>query len=262
MHPVIFQLGSFSFPAYGLMVAAGYLAAILYILGKSGDAGFKKEDLSDLIFYSVLSGMAGAKLFYAATYWGEFGRNFADRAAYVLRTFQYGFVFYGGLLAGAAAFFLTAARKKLPALRAADLCAPALALGHAFGRVGCFLAGCCHGRPSSCALSVTFTDPASEVNPLYLGVPLHPTQLYEAGGNLVIFLLLHKTLSRSLKGGLPAGAAITLYAALYSIQRFLLEFLRGDDRGTLHFGLSPAQLLSAAAFSAAVILFVKLKAKK
>ena len=109
---------------------------------------------------------------------------------------------------------------------------------------------------------MTFTDPACEVNPLYLGVPLHPVQLYEAGGNLVIFLLLHKTLSRSLKGGLPAGAAITLYAALYSIQRFLLEFLRGDDRGTLHFGLSPAQLLSAAAFSAAVILFVKLKAKK
>ncbi len=261
MHPIIFQLGSFKFPSYGLMVATGYLAAILYILRKAGRAGFRKEDLSDLIFYSVLSGMAGAKLFYAATYWREFGATFYGRAAYLLRTFQYGFVFYGGLIAGGAAFFITAGRKKMTALKAADLCAPALALGHAFGRIGCFLAGCCHGSPTSCALSVTFNDPASEVNPLYLGVPLHPTQLYESAGNFIIFLALNAALSRSLKGRLPAGAVITLYAALYSLERFLVEFLRGDDRGAMHFGLSPAQLISAAVYAAAVILLIKVMSK-
>jgi len=255
MHPIIFQLGSFKLPAYGLMVALGYLAAIFYLLRRAGGAGLKKDDLSDLVFYTVLGGMAGAKLFYAATYWDQFGPDFLSRAGYVLKTFQYGFVFYGGLIFGGAVFFLICARRKLPALRAADLAAPALALGHAFGRLGCFLAGCCHGRPTACPVSVTFTDPASEVSPLYLGTPLHPTQLYEAGGNLLIFFLLH----RALAGKFKPGAVLALYAGLYSAQRFLIEFLRGDDRGALHFGLSPAQLISAAAFCAAGFLFYKLK---
>jgi phosphatidylglycerol:prolipoprotein diacylglycerol transferase len=261
MHPILLHIGSFTLPTYGLMVACGYLAAMIYIFRKAGAAGFKKEPLSDMIFYSVLGGMAGAKLFYAATYWREFGDGFMQRFLYMLRTFQYGFVFYGGLIVGAAAFFLTASRRKLNALRAADLCAPALVLGHAFGRLGCFSAGCCYGSPTSCALSVTFTNPASEVNPALLGVPLHPTQLYEAGGNLLIFLILNAALSRSLKGRWPAGRVMALYAALYSLERFLIEFLRGDDRGAMHFGLSPAQLISIPAFIIAVTALLKLKAE-
>jgi phosphatidylglycerol:prolipoprotein diacylglycerol transferase len=261
MHPVILQLGAFKLPAYGLMVALGYLAAIYYILSRSSRFNFKKDDLSDLVFYSVLSGMAGAKAFYAATYWDTFGADFSSRAAYVLRTFQYGFVFYGGLLTGAAVFYLTARRRKLNAAAAADLCAPALALGHAFGRVGCFLAGCCHGAPAgNFPFSVVFSNPACEVAPALLGVPLYPTQLLEAAGNLAIFAVLSFTLGRKR----PAGSVIALYAALYSVQRFFIEFLRGDDRGALHFGLSPAQLISAAAFAAAIMVFFKLtlKAKK
>lgn len=257
MHPILLQLGSFKLPSYGLMVALGYLAAIFYLLRRSREAGFGKDDLSDLIFYTVLGGMAGAKIFYAVTYWGQFGPDFLSRVRYLFSSFQYGFVFYGGLIFGAAVFFFECRRRKLAALRAADLFAPALALGHAFGRVGCFLAGCCHGSPTSCPVSVTFTDPASEVNPLYLGTPLHPTQLYEAAGNLLIFFLLHRALARKLK----PGAVLALYAALYSAQRFLIEFLRGDDRGAAHLGLSPAQLLSAAAFCAAAVLFFKLKDK-
>ena len=166
MHPVIFQLGSFKLPGYGLLVACGYLAAILYVFGKARAAGFDKEKLSDLVFYTVISGMLGAKLFYAVTYWEEFGPDTAARLVFLLKSFQYGFVFYGGLVFGAAAFFLAARRSGIAPLRAADLFAPALALGHAFGRVGCFLAGCCHGSPTSCPVSVTFTNPASEVNPL------------------------------------------------------------------------------------------------
>jgi phosphatidylglycerol:prolipoprotein diacylglycerol transferase len=261
MHPILFHIGSFTLPTYGLMVACGYLAAMIYIFRKAGAAGFKKEPLSDMIFYSVLGGMAGGKLFYAATYWREFGDTFAGRFMYALRTFQYGFVFYGGLIFGAAAFFLTAARKKLAALRAADLFAPALALGHAFGRIGCFSAGCCYGSPTSCALSVTFTNPASEVNPAFLGVPLHPTQLYEAAGNFMIFLVLNAALTRSQKNGWRAGRVVALYAALYSVERFLVEFLRGDDRGAMRFGLSPAQLISAAAFLAAAAALYALKAQ-
>ncbi len=261
MHPIIFQLGSFKLPAYGLLVACGYLAAIFYVSRKAAAAGLTKEALSDLIFYSVLCGMLGAKFFYAATYWGDFGPDFLSRAAYLLKSFQYGFVFYGGLLFGAAAFYILSRRRKLNVLRTADLFAPALALGHAFGRVGCFLAGCCHGGPTACPVSVTFTSPASEVSSAYLGVPLHPVQLYEAAGNLVIFFLLNAALRRSLRGKAPAGAVAALYAALYAALRFSLEFLRGDDRGALRLGLSPAQLISTAVFAAAAAAFLVLKAK-
>ena len=260
MHPIIFQLGSFKLPAYGLMVACGYLAGIFYVFRRAAAAGFDKETLSDLIFYTVISGMLGAKLFYAVTYWEDFGADFPARASYLLKSFQYGFVFYGGLIFGAFAFFITARRRKLKAFRAADLFAAALALGHAFGRLGCFLAGCCHGSPTSCPVSVTFTNPASEVNPFYLGVPLHPVQLYEAAGNLAVFFLLNAALRRTLDGKLPAGAVTALYAALYAALRFGMEFLRGDDRGSLRLGLSPAQLISALVFVISAAVFLRLKA--
>lgn len=241
------------------MVACGYLAAIIYIFRKGGALGLKKDDLSDLVFYTVLSGILGAKLFYAATYWNEFGPDFASRAAYLFKSFQYGFVFYGGLLFGAGAFFLLSKKRGIPPFKAADLFAPALALGHAFGRIGCFLAGCCHGHPTACAVSVVFTDPASEVSPLLLGVPLHPVQLYESAGNFLIFITLNVALSRSTAGKLPRGSVLAAYAAMYSLLRFLLEFLRGDDRGASLLGLSPAQVISALAFAAAVILFTALR---
>ena len=258
MHPVLFHLGSFKLPAYGLLVACGYLAGILWLFRAGGRAGFKKDDLSDLVFYTVISGMLGAKLFYGITYWSEFGPDFLSRAAYLLRTFQYGFVFYGGFLFGAGAFFVEARRKKLAALKAADLFAPALALGHVFGRLGCFMAGCCHGSPHQGLLSVTFTDPASEVNPQCLGVPLYPVQLYEAAGDLVIFFLLGALLKRGVR---RPGAVLAAYAGLYSLLRFSLEFLRGDDRGALRFGLSPAQQISAVVFLAALAAFFALRSK-
>ena len=261
MHPVIFQLGFFKLPAYGLMVACGYLAAIYYVFRRAPASGFRKDDVSDLVFYTVLSAMLGAKLFYAVTYWDQFGAGFAARLAYVLRSFQYGFVFYGGLLCGAAAFYLLARRRRLDFPAAADLFAPALALGHAFGRVGCFLAGCCYGSPTACSVAVTFTDPASEVATHLLGLPLHPVQLYESAGNLLIFALLSAALSRSAAGRLPRGSAALLYAALYSLLRFSLEFLRGDDRGGALFGLSPAQSISVLVFAAALAALFLLKGK-
>ncbi|MDO8804881.1 MAG: prolipoprotein diacylglyceryl transferase [Elusimicrobiota bacterium] len=104
MHPILLHIGAFKLPTYGLLVACGYIAAITYIFRKGRNSGFEKEDLSDLIFYSVLGGMAGAKLFYAVTYWNEFGQTFAGRISYLFKTFQYGFVFYGGLIFGASTF--------------------------------------------------------------------------------------------------------------------------------------------------------------
>ncbi|OGS63333.1 MAG: hypothetical protein A3J79_11685 [Elusimicrobia bacterium RIFOXYB2_FULL_62_6] len=255
MHPFLFSIGGFNFPAYGFMVAAGYLAAILYLHNKDYRGALTRDNAADLIFYSAAAGILGAKAVFAATYWQELGPDFASRLVFVFRSFPYGFVFYGGLAAGAAAFLFYCRRRKLDFLRTADNFAPALALAHGFGRLGCFLAGCCYGSPSGGFLSVAFSDPKCEVPRALLGTPLHPVQLYEAAGNFLIFAGLH-FLGRG-KAGSLRGTVLAAYLASYSALRFSVEFLRGDDRGGFAAGLSPAQIFSAVFAAAAVFIFIR-----
>jgi len=164
MHPVLFHIGGFKLPAYGFMVALGYAAAILYLLTVKSRASavLNRDQAADLLFYSALAGILGAKAAYAATYWPELGPDAVSRLVYIFKSFPYGFVFYGGLAAGAAAFFFYCRSHKLDFLMTADHFAPALALAHGFGRLGCFLAGCCYGRPAG-GFGVVFTDPLCEV---------------------------------------------------------------------------------------------------
>jgi phosphatidylglycerol:prolipoprotein diacylglycerol transferase len=250
MNPFLFHIGWFRLPAYGFMVALGYSSAIYYLLKYRANGAVTREQAGDLVFYSALAGILGAKAVFAATYWTELGRDSVSRFLYILRSFQYGFVFYGGLISGAAAFFIYCRRHKLNFLKAADHFAPALALAHGFGRIGCFLAGCCYGRPSSGGLGVAFTNPLCEVPRSYLGVPLYPTQLIEAAGNFLIFGGL-VCLSRRAKP-LSGGIILSVYILAYSFLRFMVEFLRGDDRGGSWLGLSPAQLISVVVASAAI----------
>ena len=114
----------------------------------------------------------------------------------------------------------------------ADLFAPGIALGHVVGRLGCLLAGCCYGTPTTLPWAITFTNPLAAANVgTPLGVPLHPTQLYDAGAELLILIVLLVTERR----GRPfAGRTFWLYMLLYAISRFVVEFYRGDDRGVDH----------------------------
>lgn len=253
MHPFLFTIGGFSLPAYGAMIAAGYLAAVIYLHGSKYEGALTRDYAADLIFYSAVAGILGGKAVFVFTYWKDLGPDFTSRAAFVFRSFQYGFVFYGGLAAGAAAFWYYCRRRKLDFLKTADHFAPALPLAHGFGRLGCFLAGCCFGRPAGDAPGVVFSDPRCEVPKLLLGVPLHPVQLYEAAGNFLIFAGLH-LLSR--RPGAARGSVFAAYIASYAALRFSVEFLRGDDRGGSWLGLSPAQLLSAVFAVSAVFIFI------
>lgn len=259
MHPVLFHIGGFKMPAYGFMVALGYSAAIFYLLKSRASSAITREASADLVFYSALSGILGAKAVFAATYWNELGPDPASKLLYILTSFQYGFVFYGGLAAGAAAFFVICRRHELNFPKAADHFAPALALAHGFGRIGCFMAGCCYGRPSAGGFGVVFTNPLSEVPQAYFGVPLYPTQLIEAAGNFLIFGGL-VWLSRREKSP-PGGLIFAAYMLTYAVLRFTVEFLRGDDRGGAWLGLSPAQAVSVIVASAAIstILIVRKK---
>ena len=259
MHPVLLHIGGFALPTYGFMVALGYAAAIFYLLKSRASSAITREAAADLVFYSALSGILGAKVVFAATYWNELGQDLTGKMLYILGSFQYGFVFYGGFAAGAAAFFVYCRRHKLNFLKAADHFAPALALAHGFGRIGCFMAGCCYGRPVTRGFGVAFTSPASEVPQAYLGVPLYPTQLFEAAGNLLIFGGL-VWLSRREKT-LPGGMVFAAYMLAYSGLRFMVEFLRGDDRGDSWLGLSPAQTVSVVVASAAIFLIITTRKK-
>jgi phosphatidylglycerol:prolipoprotein diacylglycerol transferase len=138
----------------------------------------------------------------------------------------------------------------------ADLFAPGIALGHVIGRFGCLLAGCCYGRPTSMPWAVTFTDPVAAANVgTPLGIPLHPTQLYDAGAELLILVVL---LATERKGRPFPGRTFWLYILLYGISRFIIEFFRGDDRGMI-LGVSTSQFVSLVAIPLAVAVLLRLR---
>ena len=259
MHPFLLHIGGFRLPTYGFMLAIGYAAAIFYLLKSRASSAITREQTADLVFYSALAGILGAKAVFAATYWSELGPDLISKFLYIFISFKYGFVFYGGFAAGAAAFFIYCRQHRLNFLKAADHFAPALALAHGFGRIGCFMAGCCYGLPSAGWFGVAFTDPLCEVPQAYLGVPLYPTQLFEAAGNFLIFGGLF-WLSRRAKP-MPGGIIFTTYMLAYSVLRFMVEFLRGDDRGGAWLGLSPAQTVSVIVALAATSIIIKVRKK-
>lgn len=243
MHPVLFKIGSFEFASYGLMTALGYLAAVLYLLPRLKKINLDKDTFWNIIFIAFAGALLGGKLLYILVSWQDLGPTLGDKLANIVKGFRYGFVFFGGAIAAVGALIWYIRRKKQSVLKVGDLLIVALPLGHAIGRIGCFLAGCCFGKPTHSHFGVVFSDPHSLVDPALLGVHLHPVQLYESMCNLLLFVFLHHAYKRPHK----TGSILVLYAVGYGIIRFGLEFFRGDFRGNFILGLSPSQLLSVAA---------------
>lgn len=183
------------------------------------------------------------------------GVTLADKLRYAVQNFRYGFVFFGGAIAAILTLLIYMKKKQLPVLKTADFFAVALPLGHAIGRIGCFLAGCCAGKPTDMPWGVTFTNPHSLVDPRYLGVPLHPTQLYEVLCNLILFFVLQYYYKKPHKN----GAVLAAYVIGYCVIRFCIEFFRGDFRGGFVLGLSPSQLIAVLGVAAALITMRFLK---
>jgi phosphatidylglycerol:prolipoprotein diacylglycerol transferase len=193
----------------------------------------------DLGIYLIIAALIGAKLMLIAI---DFN-YFRSQPRELMSLVRAGGVFYGGLIAAVAVGFWLVRRYKLPVWTTADLMAPGIALGHVVGRFGCLLAGCCYGRPTDVPWAITFTDPLAAQNVgTPLGIPLHPTQLYDAGAELLILGVL---LFTERKGKPFAGRTFWMYLLLYGISRFIIEFYRGDpNRGTVMAGLSTSQFVS------------------
>ena len=222
MLPKLFSIGSFYLPTYGLLVAIAFLTALWLTARLARDAGLKPDAVMNLGVACALSGIIGAKALMLAL--DPYYRSHPDEI-FSLATLQSAGIFYGGLIAALATSYLFMRKHDMPVLKTADVFAPGLALGHGIGRLGCFAAGCCYGRPTHLPWAVTFTSPDARNVGVPLGIPLHPTQLYETFSEIAICAILY-WLSRRRHSD---GQIIGLYLVLYGIVRFLVEFLRVHD---------------------------------
>src|SRR6476661_7992316 len=236
MYPILFRVFGFPINTYGVFLALAFLGAIFVTVKLAGRDGLPKERIYDLCLWLLLSSLVGSKLLMLLTE-SEYRQN--PKLLFSLDFLRSGGVFYGGLIGALLAGYFLMRRWKLPWWKTADACAPGIALGNFFGRQGCFSAGCCWGKPTTLPLGVQFTEAGHEITGVPIDAHLHPTQLYESFSMLIVFfflLWLHKHRRFS-------GQVILLYAVLYSIIRFLIEFLRDDPRGDV-FGLTTRTGLS------------------
>jgi phosphatidylglycerol:prolipoprotein diacylglycerol transferase len=254
MYPILFEIAEWPVYAYGVLLAAAYLAALQFAVVRARRLGLDGTKVMDLGIYLIIAALVGAKLMLVVVDYDYF----LSQPRELLSLVRAGGVFYGGLLAALVVALVLVRRYGLTMWVTADLFAPGIALGHVIGRLGCLLAGCCYGRPTDLPWGITFTNPVAFAN---VGTPLnqslHPTQLYDAGSELVILMLLLATERR----GRPfAGRTFWLYILLYGVSRFIIEFYRGDDRGML-MSLSTSQVVSLVLVPLAIAMLVRLRGR-
>jgi phosphatidylglycerol:prolipoprotein diacylglycerol transferase len=239
MIPVLFRLGPVTIHTYGLLMAIGVAFALWFVYVQAKRQGLDATAIVDAGFYIILISLLGAKLilfFGNLSYYRQYPGELLSLA-------RSGGVFQGGLAFGVAFALWYFRRRRLPTWKVADLAGPALALGHGFGRIGCFMAGCCYGRACEAPLGVSFRSQyAHELTGVPLGQPIYPVQLFEAGLNFANFLVLFLILRRKVFD----GQVFSLYVVNYSIIRLITEYFRGDhpERAFLFKGPSPLASLS------------------
>lgn len=224
MHPILFQFGTFRIYAYGFFIVVGFVVAAALAVLKIRKSGIKLslENAADLLFYTVLSAFLGSRILFVLINFDVYRQH----PSQIFKIWEGGLVFYGGLIPAALVAFWYMRWNRLPVWKLADLVSPLIALGLFFGRMGCFLAGCCYGKQTSLPWAIVFKHPDSLAR---LNVPLHPTQLYDAANGLAIFFFL-SWMSRRKRFD---GQIFWLFVFLYSVTRFIVEIFRGDPRGFL-----------------------------
>ncbi len=274
MFPELFRIPGLNFTlnTYGLLLAISFIVG-LYVMARIAERdGLDRNRVYDLGLWVLAASLLGSKLLMVLTEWDYY----RSRPGQILTLdfFRSGGVFYGGFIAAVLASIVVMRRYRLPWWRTADAFAPGIAIGQVIGRLGCFSAGCCWGEPTTSMLGVHFTERGHDIT----GVPtivnhlidanqrelwsqklggliaplnLHPTQLYEAGATLVILAILLWLMRRKQF----EGQIILVYAALYSLARFVIEFWRDDPRGEL-FGISTSQLIAVPLLIGSVFLYV------
>lgn len=254
MLPILLHFGRFSLPTYGFLAAAGLLVGLGVCVHNAARQGIDPNKTWNLGILAILAGIVGAKLLLVLNDWTFYKAH--PREIFSLTTLQAGGVWSGGLVAAVLVSWWYIRRNRIPVLKTCDAFAPGVALGHAIGRLGCFAAGCCWGKPTTLPWGVTFTNPlAALLVGTPLGVRLHPTQIYEMLVELGNFFLLTWLLRRKRFDGQVIGA----YMFVYGFARYFLEFLRDDpDRGSVLGGfMTGTQLMAIGLVIAGGVLWMR-----
>jgi phosphatidylglycerol:prolipoprotein diacylglycerol transferase len=249
VHKVAFHIGNFTVAWYGVLVAMAFLIG-LWLAGRRGIRdGIPPEKIMDVGPWMILGTIIGARTLYVITYWKE---AFAGNPFYEIFMVQHGgLVFYGGFIGASIAVIIYLHLKKLPLWKFGDAIAPSVALGYVLGRFGCLMNGCCYGKPTDVPWAIRF--PADHDTH---GVPVHPTQIYDAILSFIFYLVLAWLYRRKKFDGQIFATYLMGYAAM----RSFVETYRGDYTAEhIHGLLTPAQLVSLGIFSAGLLLYFVLQ---
>ena len=237
MHPILIKLGPLTLHSYGFFMALGVGLALWFLYRQAKGQGLDAPRLLDAAFYIMLVSLVGAKLVLLLGSFSYYLKN-PKELFWVARS---GGVFQGGLAFGVLFAFWYFRRKRIPSWKVADIAAPALALGHGFGRIGCFMAGCCYGKDCVLPWAATFHDEyAHNLTGVPLNQALHPVQIYESALNFLNALFLYLVLRKKAFD----GQVFPLYIISYSVIRYFTEFFRGDHPTSAFLFKGPSTLLT------------------
>ena len=266
MYPIAFTIGSFAVHWYGVFIGIGFLASFFLMLKLKKYASLTTDQVYNIAMIALFAGVVGARLFYVIQFWDQFkGRGILA----ILNVHEGGLVFYGGFILAFTAECIYAKwqsvrrilglkekqpadsaepKKNISLLALLDVLGPAMALAHAFGRVSCFMQGCCFGKPAPNGFPLAVQFPAGSAAayryPSLLtggSEPVYPVQLFESAGNILMCVILLLLLRKRKYAGTIGG----VYLILYGVMRFLLEFMRGDHTDSI-LGLTPSQFIAVA----------------
>ncbi|MBL4936061.1 prolipoprotein diacylglyceryl transferase [Clostridium sp. YIM B02515] len=241
MKPILFNIFGLNVYGYGAMIAIGIIAAVMLLSYRARKADYDEDSILNMAILAVILGVAGGKLLYILT-------EFKSIISYPeqLKDFGSGFVVYGSIIGGALGVYIYCRKKGWGILKIFDLVIPSLPLAQGFGRIGCFLAGCCYGRTTNYFIGVKFKE--GSLGPVDTCV--YPTQIFSSVFDfaLAIFLLWYAKKERK------DGRVFSLYLILYSIGRFIIEFIRDDPRGSVGI-LSTSQFISVFVVFLGVLMF-------
>ncbi len=240
MYPILLKIGSFTIYSYGVMMAIAVLVCSALLSRDAKKFNIPSEVIVDFVFWVVLAGILGARIFYVLLNLDYFTADPVE----IIRIQNGGLAWQGGLVVGLTTAIFMIRQRKLPFWPTADLMAPYVALGHSIGRIGCFLNGCCYGKEV----------PWGIYFPVH-GARLHPTQLYESVSLFLIFLILKKAQTKNFH----TGKVFVLYFLLASLERFVVEFFRADHT-ILFLGLSLFQWISLIIIAIAFYVNTRLSA--
>jgi phosphatidylglycerol:prolipoprotein diacylglycerol transferase len=249
MFPVLVRIGPITVHTYGFLIALAFLLGLWLALRQAGREGLSRDKITDIGFYALFAGIIGSRIFFIGTEWEHFSAHPLD----MIKIWEGGLVFYGGVIFAAPVAAWYARKQGLLLWQTADIWAPSIAVGHAIGRLGCFCAGCCYGLPTDLPWGITFNH--SETLAVR-GVPLHPTQLYESAAEFLNFAVLLVIRRRKTF----QGQLFWMYVLNYAVIRAVIELFRGDsERGFILPGVSVSQGISALMFITALTFLMKLR---